>query len=540
MSEGRRTYTLRVKVTLDSSSFRELRKQITEAFEEGAKKADVKKKTRKKREEEEEKKGILAELEKLGKERIERIPIIGGLLGGGGKGGKGAGAAGGAGGGLMAMAGTIFVVAGAIFLVVELLEKLIQLVSWIVQQLRKASIVFDSLFKIMEKIWILAIKPFADLFGLLIRPILLLLLKYLIIPFYRTIMPLIVQIAKTWTEEKIFEAFPFLKKLLTEDLPRMIKIVVERFFPMLILLAALPIVTFLYALESIMKLIIEHGDTFAAIILTLAAFPVAALVVIILNIKLLAEFLNILLTGIKEFVKLFSGENLEKALTFFRNLAGWIIENGEKLWGILSEAGSKFVDWLGSNAGKLYDTVSDFGGKLLDWVTSGGGKVLEGIKWLGGRFSDWISGGGRKLLADILSFARQIGEWLTTQGKKALEAIMNFFIDVYNWLGSTGVYIFNQIVDKVVWLWNRFVEFLNYIIDFLKKYLWFIPGVSELQPFRPIEARPLMATWTPMPHVTIYISGSVYGVDEFEELVRDEVSRIAGRYLYEQNMRGTR
>lgn len=72
------------------------------------------------------------------------------------------------------------------------------LVSKIVDTMRNHSAVFNAVMKLLEIGFNLMIRPIADLFGYILKPVLLIFLRWFIIPFYRTLLPLIKEMGTGW------------------------------------------------------------------------------------------------------------------------------------------------------------------------------------------------------------------------------------------------------------------------------------------------------------------------------------------------------
>jgi hypothetical protein len=132
--------------------------------------------------------------------------------------------------------------AGGAALVVIAIQAVIQLIKQILEYLRKMSPLLGGVFKLIETSIMLFVKPLADFVGYLLKPIVMLLLRFFILPFYRTIMPTIVSMGKVWDE--IFTNFmrpimPILKEaaeIIGNVLPILYPIIVA---PLLAPLAAI-------------------------------------------------------------------------------------------------------------------------------------------------------------------------------------------------------------------------------------------------------------------------------------------------------------
>jgi len=133
-----------------------------------------------------------AATEEAGEGVEEKIPKppIGDIIAGGGGAALGAAETGGeAAGGEAAMA-------------VMAIQALINIIREVLDYLRKVSAVLGAVFKLIETSIMLLIKPIADFIGYILKPIVMLLLRFFILPFYRTIAPKIKEIGDLW--DKIF------------------------------------------------------------------------------------------------------------------------------------------------------------------------------------------------------------------------------------------------------------------------------------------------------------------------------------------------
>ena len=108
------------------------------------------------------------------------------------------GAAAGAGAGAAGAAGA----AAAPALAVVAIQSLISIIKQVLDYLKRVSALLGALFKLIETSIMLLIKPIADFIGYMLKPIVMLILRFFVIPFYRTIVPIIKEIGDLW--DKIF------------------------------------------------------------------------------------------------------------------------------------------------------------------------------------------------------------------------------------------------------------------------------------------------------------------------------------------------
>jgi len=128
------------------------------------------------------------------------VPFMAGTAGEDAGVGGGTGAGGGA--GAAGAAGIAGAAGAAPALAVVAIQSLISIIKQVMDYLKRVSAVLSAMFKLIETSIILLIKPIADFIGYILKPIVMLLLRFFILPFYRTIAPKIKEIGDLW--DKIF------------------------------------------------------------------------------------------------------------------------------------------------------------------------------------------------------------------------------------------------------------------------------------------------------------------------------------------------
>ncbi|MEM0478326.1 MAG: hypothetical protein QXN77_08005 [Candidatus Caldarchaeum sp.] len=532
------TYYLRVKLVLDTAGLEAVKKQLEGVFKEAAEKATGELKRRKKRVEREEKEAedfatsFRKFLEEKGRGRLEGL-LFGVPLGGGGRGAGGAAAGG--------MAG-VFAVAGAIFFILEIVDKIAEYIRWIIDQFRKASLVFDSIFKLLNIIWMLGIKPFADLIGILLRPFLILVLRYIVIPFYRAVMPAIIKMLRFLTPERVKEMFPFFSSLLDRvkaffdkigDMVRSGQIdkLIEIVGKFLLSLVGIPIDLIsrvvLWLIDNVPK-IVKFLNEIWPVLLVVMPGSVSILSLMKGLIPLIIE----LGTKIRDWLT----ANKDKIADVFETVAGWLTAD----WLNIKQFAGKVLGWLKGEGPSVWEDLTGFAGKVVSWIRDRGKATLDVMIKIVEDVSNWIRGGGGRAFESLKNLVSQVWSWIAGYGARAVESLINFFIDVYNWFASTGRRVWNGLISSITGMVNILIDFVNGIIDFINTYLG---GLGIKIPRIPrLEAGGLMlGEITPIPHISINISvgGSIYGVDDLNELMEEAVGRAARR-IYEQQVRGVR
>jgi hypothetical protein len=96
------------------------------------------------------------------------------------------------------VAGGAAVGAGAITIVA--IQSAIQIIKQILDYLKRISPLLGAMFRLIESSIMLLLKPIADFIAYLLKPIIVLFYRYIVVPFYRTVMPYIMKIGKAWDE----------------------------------------------------------------------------------------------------------------------------------------------------------------------------------------------------------------------------------------------------------------------------------------------------------------------------------------------------
>lgn len=525
----KRTYTLRVRVTLDTSSMENLRKQISRAVSEGAERG-VSSARRKIAEGIGEVKGdvgesIIGVLREKGAEELAGIPIIGRFLAGRGA-GAGAGLAG------LGGIGGIFVIAGAIFFIVEILQKIADMVRAIVDRLRKVSAIFDSLFKIVDMIWTLVLKPFADIIGLLIRPFLIIIMKYLVIPFYRSMLPFIQMLARTFKPETVMKVF-------------------EIFFPAL--------TRFMEDLRS------ERGQALAGLFGGTAGMMVAMpfLMIFLLPLMfleslmklyyLISDFIDIISRPFRELSEIDWGKVGEKVGEVFEGLGKWFDDNilkpissidlspvwkffediRDKISGMLSNAWNELVGFF---SGLDVKFLEDVWGGLVGFFGTLSIEKLEGI---------WNS---------VKGFFGRVWESITNTLEPAWNAIKKFGESVYDTLKSVVKSLVGGIIEAAEKIANVFIDIANGFVWFYNNVIYPIASfvgkpfgleVPRLEYFSKVDFSEIKQALERLIEggrkieVNMVVYGSVYNEENLKRLMENTINE-ALRRQYDNLVRGAK
>ncbi|MGQ9642009.1 MAG: hypothetical protein ACUVUF_07805 [Candidatus Bathycorpusculaceae bacterium] len=180
------------------------------------------------------------------------VGIVGVTVGGGGGGGTGV-FAGVAGGGAEGGAGGAVAAIAVLVMIATVIKRIWDLLVSSSGILKAISRMFTTTFQMF-------IRPFADFLGLLLKPILVILLRYIAIPFYRSLLPMIKQVSQ------LFEAV--ISPILKEVAPIIVEILKYAAIPLLIaILAAVmllvaPLMVIAFIIKSILAFVEWMRDTF--------------------------------------------------------------------------------------------------------------------------------------------------------------------------------------------------------------------------------------------------------------------------------------
>jgi phage-related protein len=250
-------------------------------------------------------------------------------------GGVAAGAVGAAGAGGAAAPAALAVVA---------IQSMISIIKQVLDYLKKVSAVLGAVFKLIETSIMLLIKPIADFIGYILKPIVMLFLRFFVIPFYRAVMPMIKEMGDLW--DKMFTQ-------IMQPLMPLLKQAAE------ILGKVLP-----YILPALIPVILGIVSVIAAPILMI----VSAVLVIKYLIDLIWRGLQALWNAIQGFIK------------WLQNGWNWVVNNILKpIFNILKSLADALLgvgkaldprNW-GKGLGEAFKPVADFFKTLFGWQWGG-------------------------------------------------------------------------------------------------------------------------------------------------------------------------
>ena len=285
------------------------------------------------------------------------IPAGGGMAGAGGA-GAGAGAA--AGG------GTLAVISVALASIVFIAKEVLNAVKKVVDMFRKASPFLDGMFRLLNTMFMLVLKPIGDFIAFLLKPILVFLLRNLILPFYHAAMPLIKQMGEKFAkmaEEYFPRIMPLVDKLIDVGIPTLLLLLtfIEWIFDQILKTAALvgDVVNFFDTLPE------KLGVAFSAMG------------------KTIGETFNNIGGKLKEAWDGFTkdvGKAWENLKSAWDNLHNFF--NG--LWDKFKEMYDSFMNWLKEAWKSLITALYDIRDRLFWWVPKfqQGGIAGEGLAYL--------------------------------------------------------------------------------------------------------------------------------------------------------------
>jgi len=96
--------------------------------------------------------------------------------------------------------GAVGAAVGTGAIVIVAIQSAIQLIKQILDYLKRISPLLGAMFRLIETSITLLLKPIADFIAYLLKPIIVLFYRYVVVPFYRTVMPYIVKFGKAWDE----------------------------------------------------------------------------------------------------------------------------------------------------------------------------------------------------------------------------------------------------------------------------------------------------------------------------------------------------
>ena len=96
--------------------------------------------------------------------------------------------------------GAVGAAVGTGAIVIVAIQSAIQLIKQILDYLKRISPLLGAMFRLIETSITLLLKPIADFIAYLLKPIIVLFYRYVVVPFYRAVMPYVVKFGKAWDE----------------------------------------------------------------------------------------------------------------------------------------------------------------------------------------------------------------------------------------------------------------------------------------------------------------------------------------------------
>lgn len=293
-------------------------------------------------------------------------------------------------------------------------------IGGILSVLQDVSPIFRSMMDLLSKAVSLMLKPIADVIGIILKPFILLFYRYVVLPFYQKVMPVILQFDKWFSQliDKLPESgkraigfavggatlgFMFggpVGALLGAGIGALIgfltsidwKPVIEA-FKGLINLALKVITPFVEIARNVFGFFINvlKGD-FRSAIDNLKEIGKIVWNLITTIIPASLEILYLVGSKIFEWIKekIFAG--LDILVEFGKKALGWIRDKIFEGLDILKDLGMKVLNWIGKKIIEGLDVLKDLGQKVLDWIW---GKITG--------FWKWITGGEEKVGDVIIS-----------------------------------------------------------------------------------------------------------------------------------------
>jgi len=280
----------------------------------------------------------------------EAVPAIFGA-------GEAVGGAGAAGAGVAGAAGAA---AAPAALAVVAVQSLISIIKQVLDYLKRVSAVLGAVFKLIETSIMLLIKPIADFIGYMLKPIVMLILRFFVIPFYRTIAPIIKEMGDLW--DKIFTAIMTPLMPILKEAAQIIAKVLPYILPVLL-----------------------------PVILSLASAILGPLILISLVIKGLQILVDWIWKGLQW---------IWKGLEGFAKWWATVVWSGiVRFFTTIWDALKNFVDWLRGAwnwvVDHIFKPIYDFLKSIADAI-GGLGKTMsnvgKGISDTFGGFINWLKG----------------------------------------------------------------------------------------------------------------------------------------------------
>jgi hypothetical protein len=265
----------------------------------------------------------------------------------------------------------------------------------------------------------------------------------------------------------------------------------------------------------------------------------------------------------------------KRVYAFFSGAWSTLVGVGQKIWDALSglwdwfkgiwdaiadivgPAWENFVKWVTENIGAIADLIGKAWNSFVDWIRDNFGKVVElvGKAWQG--FVDWINDNIGKIAALIGRGWEAFVSWIRDNiGKiadligRGWESFVGFLQEVGRTIERTLKPIWDGIVGAFKWLWDKIKwvgEFFGFGrgqfgIDVRTPGFYFLEAgemvLSRSDVMRLISA---LSSARPMSfQISVSISGPVYGVSDLERKIEEVVRDRVGNILYDLARKGVR
>jgi hypothetical protein len=244
------------------------------------------------------------------------------------------------------------------------------------------------------------------------------------------------------------------------------------------------------------------------------------------------------------------------------SLVSWISENWGNIKKTLGDAWDGFVKWVSDNFGGIGKAIGGAWGVFVKWVSDNFGNIsgLVGDAW--NRFIEWVKdnvGNISSILGrywdGFVSWVREnfgaIARWIGEGWNK----FVRFLTDVGSAISNILRPVWDSIVGFFTWLGEKIGQlsrgdFLGFLgmrgqfgLTVPRAGQYFLEAgelvLSRSDVMRLVSVLGSIGGGNTV-NVTVTVTGPVYGVSDLEDRIRDVVEREVGNMLYDIQRRGVR